>query len=502
VQLLLDGEEETLSVLLEDIPEAVVAADAEVAAMVAADRLGRSRWAEADALLAQGLRTVDAVPEARRARAQTALATVQLFRARQFGGVEDVVDEAGTALEEHLGAAEQGGTDLEGLARFNLGIAKAWTLRFEGAEEDLERGLALGRTIGRPYVEIGCLTGLGNVATLTERIGVGERHLRDAIAVAERVGWTTHPLAGIAFMGLAATLIERGVFAEGEELLERAVPILERAPEPSANVGMRHVQGMLAMSRGRYDDALAAFRDGERLVEVLRAPHVLAAIERPWQLRARLAMGETDAVREALIGAPSSAEWCNLAGRLSLSDDDPEGALAAVAPVHAGEAPVFHVNFRIEAWLVDAMARRALGDLEGAERSTERALGLSEPDGRVGMALTIPGVRELLEEHPTHRTAHGAHLQVLRDLLAGVEPQPTAASTTLQEPLKERELAVLRFLSTNLTAAEIGNELILSVHTVKTHMRKLYAKLDVHTRAEAVQQGRALGLLAPARRSH
>ena len=59
---------------------------------------------------------------------------------------------------------------------------------------------------------------------------------------------------------------------------------------------------------------------------------------------------------------------------------------------------------------------------------------------------------------------------------------------------------MLRFLPTNLSAAEIGNELFLSVHTVKTHMRKAYAKLDVHTRAEAVQRGRALGLLAPARR--
>ncbi len=501
VQLLMDGDEATLNALLEGIPETLVNEDAEVATLVAAERLRHSRWAEADALLAVARETIGAVPASRRARVQTTLATVQLFRARQFGGVEDVVDEAGSALEEHLGTAEQGGTDLEGLARFNLGIAKAWTLRFEGAEEDLERGLALGRTIGRPYVEIGCLTGLGNVATLTERIGVGERHLRDAITVAERVGWTTHPIASIAFMGLAATLIERGIFAEGEEWLERAIPILERAPEPSAMVGMRHVQGMLAMSRGRYADALAAFRDGERLVEVLRAPHVLAAIERPWQLRARLAMGETDAVREALTGAPNSAEWCNLAGRLSLSVDDPNEALTAVAPVHAGEAPVFHVNFRIEAWLLDAMARRALGDQEGAERSTENALALSEPDGRVGMALTIPGVRELLDEHPTHRTVHGAHLQVLRDLLAGVEPEPTAAPSTLQEPLKERELAVLRFLSTNLTAAEIGNELFLSVHTVKTHMRKLYAKLDVHTRAEAVQQGRALGLLAPARRS-
>jgi LuxR family maltose regulon positive regulatory protein len=118
------------------------------------------------------------------------------------------------------------------------------------------------------------------------------------------------------------------------------------------------------------------------------------------------------------------------------------------------------------------------------------------------MLLTVPGVGDLLREHPTHRTAHGAHLRYLCDLLSGEEPEPSAAPATLQGPLKERELAVLRFLATNLTAAEIGDELYLSVHTVKTHMRKLYAKLDVHTRTEAVQQGRALGLLAPARRGH
>ena len=145
---------------------------------------------------------------------------------------------------------------------------KASDVQFEGAEDDLERGLALGRAIGRPYVEIGCLTGPGDVATLTERLGVGERHLRDAIAVAERVGWTAHPLAGVAYMGLAATMIERGIFAEGEEWLDRAKPIMDRA-RASASDGLRHVQGMLAMSRGRYEDALAAFRDGERLVEVL-----------------------------------------------------------------------------------------------------------------------------------------------------------------------------------------------------------------------------------------
>jgi LuxR family transcriptional regulator, maltose regulon positive regulatory protein len=87
------------------------------------------------------------------------------------------------------------------------------------------------------------------------------------------------------------------------------------------------------------------------------------------------------------------------------------------------------------------------------------------------------------------------------DHVAGVEARaaPVGASGP-PEPLSERELAVLRFLPTNLSAGEIGSELFLSVNTVKTHMRKLYAKLDVHTRAEAVQRARGLGLLAPGRR--
>lgn len=502
VSLLLDGEESTLSRLLDGLPEGLDQRDAEVATMLAADRLRHGRWAEAEALIESARRSVADVPASRRSRVEAALATVKLFRARQVGGVEDLVDEADDAVGGYLDAAEQGGAELASLALLNLGIAKAWTFRYDGAEHDLARALAMGRTIGRPYVEIGCLTALGNVATLTERVDLGERRLRDAIAVAERVGWTTHPLVGTAYMGLAAVLVDRGLLAECERWLERADPILERAPEPSASVGLRHIQGLVAMARGRYDAALAAFSDGERLVEVLHAPHVLAHLERPWQLRARLCLGELDTVRRALVDAPATAEWCNLAAQLHLVVGDPDEALRVLVPVHSGAAPAFHVNLRIEAWLLDALAHRALGDRDAAERSTERALSLSEREGRVGMAMTVPGVRDLLLEHPAHRTAHGAQLRLVCDLLSGSEPEPTAAVTTLQEPLKERELAVLRFLSTNLTAAEIGDELFLSVHTVKTHMRKLYAKLEVHTRAEAVQQGRALGLLAPARRAH
>jgi LuxR family maltose regulon positive regulatory protein len=68
----------------------------------------------------------------------------------------------------------------------------------------------------------------------------------------------------------------------------------------------------------------------------------------------------------------------------------------------------------------------------------------------------------------------------------------------LHEPLSNSEIRVLRYLPTNLPAPEIARELSISVNTVRTHMRHLYVKLDVHSRADAVKRARTLGLLAPA----
>ena len=56
---------------------------------------------------------------------------------------------------------------------------------------------------------------------------------------------------------------------------------------------------------------------------------------------------------------------------------------------------------------------------------------------------------------------------------------------------------MLRYLPTNLSMPEIARELSLSVHTVRTHVRHLFAKLGAHGRTEAVERARGLGLLAP-----
>jgi LuxR family transcriptional regulator, maltose regulon positive regulatory protein len=67
----------------------------------------------------------------------------------------------------------------------------------------------------------------------------------------------------------------------------------------------------------------------------------------------------------------------------------------------------------------------------------------------------------------------------------------------LHDDLSQSELRVLRYLPSNLSAPEIADELSISTSTVKTHLRHIYDKLDVHRRTEAVERARQLGLLGP-----
>ena len=75
-----------------------------------------------------------------------------------------------------------------------------------------------------------------------------------------------------------------------------------------------------------------------------------------------------------------------------------------------------------------------------------------------------------------------------------------ASAGPAREELSDAELRVLRYLPSNLKSHEIAAELQVSVHTVKTHLRHIYAKLDAHSRSQAVARARELGLLAPSSR--
>src|SRR6266567_4046145 len=164
--LYLGGQAATIHELLAGFPAEARTADAELAALAAADELAQGSLEEAKRYLTLAALGSVSVPAGRRGRVQTLLGVVGLLLARQRGNPPAVAEEARRlqAVAEAPDAARPGlGEDLRALALINLGIAEYGTARFEEAEPHLEQGVALARRIGRPYLEF---TGLAHQAAI------------------------------------------------------------------------------------------------------------------------------------------------------------------------------------------------------------------------------------------------------------------------------------------------------------------------------------------------
>ena len=78
---------------------------------------------------------------------------------------------------------------------------------------------------------------------------------------------------------------------------------------------------------------------------------------------------------------------------------------------------------------------------------------------------------------------------------AFISPNPSGLSVPdLKHPLSDRELQVLQYFKTHLTTTEIADELYLPVHTVRSHVKSIYGKLQVNSQTQAVERAKILGI--------
>jgi LuxR family transcriptional regulator, maltose regulon positive regulatory protein len=501
--LYLDGQAAVIHELLGGFPAEQLVAGAELAAVAAGDELARGSLEAAERYLGLAERASASVPDARAGQAQLLAGMVRLLLARQRGDPPAVAEQAQRlqALAEAPQAARPGlGEELRALALISLGSIEFWVARFEEAERHLEHGVALARRIGRPYLEF---TGLAYQAAIEyfRSFALAVDRSRQAAELAERHGWADDPAAGVASQIIGAVLTWQGRLEEAEPWIQRAERTLRAEADPAVGLAIRSIRGVLELARGRDADALAAFQAADRLAGRLAEPNLIVHANRSLLVGTLARLGETDRA-EQFLAALGDQDRGNGQVRiglaaLRLAQDNPHAAIAALAPVLDGSAPVPWPARLAQPFLLEAIARDALGDQVAAGRAVERALDLAEPDGVLVPFLLSPAP-DLLEWHARQRTAHAALIADILSLLAGRKlAPPTAGPRPPLEPLSDSELRVLRYLPTNLTGPEIAGELYVSSNTVKFHLRSLYAKLGTHTRAETVARARALGLLAP-----
>ena len=153
----------------------------------------------------------------------------------------------------------------------------------------------------------------------------------------------------------------------------------------------------------------------------------------------------------------------------------------------------------IEILVLQALAHQTQGDIPAALASLQRALTLAEPEGYVRVFVDEgPPMASLLR---AGREARGSPRAMSVDSwqLVNKTEDSAPASQGLIEPLSERELDVLRLLGTDLDGPDIARELVVSLNTVRTHTKNIYAKLGVNNRRAAVRRAEELDLLSRTR---
>ena len=136
------------------------------------------------------------------------------------------------------------------------------------------------------------------------------------------------------------------------------------------------------------------------------------------------------------------------------------------------------------------------GDVEAANRHLDEALSAAHSERLIHTIVEQgPLVHKLLMSSvpdPRHERFVGELIAAASHVVA---PVRMVVTTSLVEPLSARELTVLRYLSSRLTYREIAAALYVSLNTLKTHVRSVYRKLEVASRADAVDVGRRLGVI-------
>ena len=171
----------------------------------------------------------------------------------------------------------------------------------------------------------------------------------------------------------------------------------------------------------------------------------------------------------------------------------------------------------IQVLALKAIAHKTAGDAGQARTALSRALALAEPEGYirvfvdegVAMARLLANMSTLPSQQAA-TTESSASPEYIQKVLAAFPASETdsvkehekeeltetsAANARLIEPLSTREQEVLDLLAAGLSNEEIANQLVVSVGTVKTHMRNIYGKLGVNSRTKAIARARYLRLL-------
>lgn len=436
----------------------------------------------------QAATALEGMPEETALQAESLALEANLMQAQ--GKIAEALEAGRRALE----LIDPDDVRVAGLASLALGGAHRQAADFDAALEALQRAIQASQAAGDSVTTMLAVSHLTLMCLQHGRLRLADETASQALAWLDHSAAAPPPIAGSVYGALGRIYYEWNQIGKARDHLQRGIRLGtftgHNASIIYAKVNLAQLlqtEGDCAGAEETLDEAATLFQQGApgwvRPDLIAQRVELLAAQDQLEEAEAMLRQSgvtvgakvthRTDALHLAwlrLLSTQGAAEANQLARRI-------------VASAEAGQR---------HGTLLRALVLGALLPAEDVETRRDwlaRAVSIAEPAGYV---------RTFVDEGPSlaaalrqlDRSDYVAHLL---DQFA-LEPAPAAAGD-LVEPLTERELEVLRLLEEGLTYAETADRLVVSINTVRYHIKEIYGKLGVSRRAHAVERAQELGYL-------
>jgi len=440
-------------------------------------------------------------------------ATIELYRSAldlARGDVPGTVRHARRAFDlspeqDHLRRASAAG--MSGLAFWTSGDLEAGHRAYSACVEGLRRAGHIADTFG-------CAIALADIRLAQGRLGEALHTYEQALQLAGEQGGSVLRGTADMYVGMSEIARERDDLHAATQLLLRSHELGEHIGLPQNRYRWRVAMARVREAEGDLADALDLLNQAERLYVSDFFPDVRpvpALRTRVWIAQGRLGEALGWARQRGLsvdddLNYLREFEHITLA-RLLLAQYQGERAersaheaarllgrllLAAEAGGRTGRV--------IEILVLRALAHQALGDFAAAVGFLDRAVALAEPEGYVRVFADEGPPMAFLLRAAAKREARRDYVRRLLAAASGTEHNGPVEQALI-EPLSKRELDVLRLLDSELDGPGIARELMVSLNTVRTHTKNIYAKLAVTNRRAAVRRAAELSLLPRTHRS-
>lgn len=395
--------------------------------------------------------------------------------------------------------------DLDLMLLVNRGQWEFATGRYEQSWRDLRRALDLAQQHRRDQIMLRCMGTLAAVHAIAGESAAEARYVEEVLGLIEDRGWATVPAVANIYSAGAWAAHNMMLPVQAESMMARARAALRGNVDPEYATSAALTDALLEVDRhGDASHALAVLDRFARSGPTAEMTPRLRGFAGMQRFRILLGRGDFAGAQEAAaalsVVLQDAADPLLCEGLLESAHRRWERVLELVDQIErSGLAMDVRAN-DVTLPLLGAVAARELGRHVAARESLFQALGVAGARGvlRPFYDMGPPLLAMLTEQRGRFGRQEELVVTILlrwADLAAFLDGR-TAPEASAGVELTPREFEVLRELPSLMTVEEIAAAHVISVNTVRTHMRGLYRKLDVRTRRDAVRRGRELGLLA------